>query len=118
MPELDPLVAESFCYLTTVGRVTGAPHEIEIWFALVPNRRTLYMLAGNPNSDWVKNLRKEPNVTVRVSEETFPARARIVEGADEDKLARDLLVEKYERTPGSLQNWRERALPVALDLTD
>ena len=108
----------SFCYLTTVGRATGNPHEIEIWFALVPERRTLYMLAGNPNSDWVKNLRKEPNVTVRISGETFPARSRIVESADEDELARDLLVEKYEQTPGTLQNWRKRALPVALDLPD
>jgi hypothetical protein len=32
----DPrdLADEEFCYLTTTGRVTGRPHEIEIWFAL------------------------------------------------------------------------------------
>ena len=29
-------VDDDFCYLTTRGRVTGAPHEIEIWFALDP----------------------------------------------------------------------------------
>ena len=33
---------EDFCYLTTTGRVTGLPREIEIWFAL--QGATLYML--------------------------------------------------------------------------
>ena len=28
--------ADDFCYLTTTGRRTGNPHEIEIWFAVDP----------------------------------------------------------------------------------
>ena len=88
-------------------------HEIEIWFSL--HDKTLYMLAGNPGSDWVENLRKEPAVTVRISGEVFEGRARVVDDAAEDELARDLLVDKYERTPGSLSGWRKRALPVAVD---
>ncbi len=76
------------------------------------------MLAGGRDrSDWVKNLRKTPEVKVRVAGETFDGRARVVEAsAEEDELARRLLVEKYERTPGRLQNWRRNALPVAVDL--
>ncbi len=117
MPELDALVTESFCYLTTRGRVTGRPHEIEIWFSLVPERRTLYMLAGGGDrADWVKNLRREPAVTVRIAGEELKGTARLVEDAGEDALARRLLVEKYERSPGSLSDWRRRALPVAVDL--
>ncbi len=117
MPELDGLAAESFCYLTTRGRVTWRPHEIEIWFSLVPETRTLYMLAGSGDrADWVRNLRREPAVTVRVSGEELKGRARVVEDAEEDELARRLLVEKYERSPGSLYGWRRRALPVAVDL--
>ena len=116
MPNLDGLVAESFCYLTTTGRVTGRPHEIEIWFSLVPKTRTLYMLAGGDGADWVKNLRRDPAVTVRIADEALKGRARVVEDAGEDELARRLLVEKYERRPGSLSGWRRRALPVAVDL--
>ncbi|CAN5670955.1 hypothetical protein BH24ACT18_BH24ACT18_15000 [soil metagenome] len=117
MPELDALVTESFCYLTTRGRITGRPHEIEIWFSLVPERRTLYMLAGGGDrADWVKNLRREPAVTVRIAGEELKGTARLVEDAGEDALARRLLVEKYERSPGSLSDWRRRALPVAVDL--
>jgi deazaflavin-dependent oxidoreductase (nitroreductase family) len=117
MPELEALAAESFCYLTTTGRVTGRPHEIEIWFSLVPKTRTLYMLAGGGDrADWVRNLRRQPAVTVRVSGEVLKGRARGVEDGEEDELARRLLVEKYERRPGSLSGWRRRALPVAVDL--
>jgi len=115
-PYLD---AEDFCYLTTTGRVTGRPHEIEIWFALGPGNGTLYMLSGGRDrSDWVRNLIQTPSVTVRVSGESFEGRARLVQDPDEDGLARRLLVEKYESTPGSLSNWRRTALPVAVDLTD
>jgi hypothetical protein len=46
MPELRALAEEDFCYLTTTGRVSGHPHEIEIWFSLVPESRTLLMLSG------------------------------------------------------------------------
>lgn len=115
LANLPSLAGEDFCYLTTAGRVTGRPHEIEIWFAI--EGRTLYMLSGGrERSDWVKNLRRTPEVTVRINHEQFEGRARIVEEAEEDALARRLLVEKYEHRPGSLANWRRTALPVAVDL--
>jgi deazaflavin-dependent oxidoreductase (nitroreductase family) len=110
--------SEVFCYLTTKGRVTGRPHEIEMWFGLGPGGRTLYMLSGGGDrSDWVRNLKKDPGVTARLGGERFEGRARVVEDPEEDGLARRLLVEKYERKPGSLSNWRRRARPVAIDLS-
>lgn len=113
---LQSLAAEEFCYLTTVGRVTGRPHEIEIWFAV--ENRILYMLSGGGDrSDWVKNMRRNPEVAIWIDGKTFEGRARVVENEDEDTLARRLLVEKYEHTPGRLANWGRTALPVAVDLT-
>jgi deazaflavin-dependent oxidoreductase (nitroreductase family) len=118
VPELRALAEENFCYLTTTGRVTSRPHEIEIWFSLVPETRTLYMLSGGRDrSDWVKNLRREPEVTVRIAGEEFGGLAREARDAEEDELARRLLVEKYESSSGSLANWRRTALPVAVDLS-
>jgi deazaflavin-dependent oxidoreductase (nitroreductase family) len=119
MPVLDlrALTGENFCYLTTTGRVSGEPHEIEIWFALVPETSTLYMLSGGGDrSDWVRNLRRNPEVSVRIKGERLGGRAREARDAEEDDLARRLLVEKYESSPGSLENWRRTALPVAVDL--
>ncbi len=113
--DLRGLADEDFCYLTTFGRVTGRPHEIEIWFAL--DGRTLYMLSGGrEGSDWVRNLQRTPEVTVRIADERFEGHARVVAEREEDELARRLLVEKYEGTPGSLSNWRRTALPIAVDL--
>ena len=115
MSDLSALADEDFCYLTTTGRVTGRPHTIEIWFAL--DGPTLYMLSGgSARSDWVRNLQRTPEVTVRIAGENLEGHARVVEDAGEDELARRLLVEKYERRPGSLSNWRRTALPVAVDL--
>lgn len=117
MPDLRAFAGEDFCYLTTTGRVTGRAHEIEMWFGIGPSGHTLYMLSGGGDrSDWVKNLRRDPAVSVCIAGERFEGRARAVEDAEEDELARQLLVEKYETNPGSLANWRRSALPVAVDL--
>jgi deazaflavin-dependent oxidoreductase (nitroreductase family) len=108
---------EDYCYLTTIGRVSGEPRTIEIWFAL--HHETVYMLSGGGDrSNWVRNLRREPLVSVRVRDRTFEGRARIVTEAEEDALARRLLFDKYRtRYSGDLSSWCATALPVALDLT-
>jgi deazaflavin-dependent oxidoreductase (nitroreductase family) len=106
-----------FCYLTTRGRVTGRPHEIEIWF--VRDEDTLYLLAGGgERSDWVRNLRAQPAVTVRVGDVTSAAGARVVDdGTTEDGHARRLVFEKYQpRSGGDLRSWRDTAVAVAIDV--
>ena len=71
------------------------------------------MLSGGGDcSDWVKNLH-QPERDRRDHQRRLQTQARVIETSEEDELARDLLVEKYERTPGSLSNWRARALSVA-----
>ena len=42
---LEPFVEVENCYLTTTGRRTGNPHEIEIWFGVL--EETLYLISGN-----------------------------------------------------------------------
>jgi deazaflavin-dependent oxidoreductase (nitroreductase family) len=107
---------DDYCHLTTRGRVSGDPHEIEIWFAL--DGTTLFMLAGSrEGADWVRNLQAQPAVTVRVRDTVHEATARVVTDPDEARRARTLVFEKYEpRNPG-LAGWRESALPVAVDVT-
>ena len=113
---LDALSRTEYCYLTTTGRVTGRPHTIEIWFALDGSR--LYMLAGSRNrADWVRNLRSQPAVSVRIGERTFTGWAAIVRDDAEDALARRLLLEKYAAGyDGDLTDWGRTALPVRVAL--
>jgi deazaflavin-dependent oxidoreductase (nitroreductase family) len=107
---------EQFCYLTTRGRVSGRTRRIELWFAL--DRSTLYLLSGGRDrSDWVKNLRETPAVTVELGARVFAGRARIVEDEAEDERARRLVYEKYAPAyRGDLSRWRSTALPVAVEL--
>jgi deazaflavin-dependent oxidoreductase (nitroreductase family) len=107
---------QDVCYVTTRGRRSGRPHEIEIWFAVAGD--TFYLLSGGGESaDWVRNLRAEPAVMVRVGDAVWSGQGRVVTDDREAGNARRLVFEKYQpRSDGSLTRWRETALPVAIEL--
>jgi len=114
--QLGDIANESFCYLTTMGRNTAGTHTIEIWFAVHGDR--IYMLSGRrERADWVRNILRTPEVTVRISNREFPGRGRIVTDPGEDRFARGLVADKYQPSyGGDLSTWRRSALPVAVDL--
>ncbi len=76
-----------YLYLTTTGRRTGRPREIEIWFTQRGSR--YYLVAEHrERAQWVKNLMAEPRVAVRVGRRAFAAQARVVDAKAEPELAR------------------------------
>ena len=117
MCEHRVVATDDYCYLTAVGRRTGRPHRIEIWYAR--NGDTLYLLAGGArSSDWVQNLLARPSVEVELDGAVHRGFARVIEDGVEAEAARTLVFDKYApRDGGDLTEWRQRALPVAIDLT-
>jgi deazaflavin-dependent oxidoreductase (nitroreductase family) len=116
---LKSLTGEDYCYLTTTGRVTGRPHEIEIWFGARDS--SLYLLSGGGReSDWVKNLLKNPEVTIRIAKAVFSAIARLVADSEEEIAARYMLAEKYQEweQERTLSEWARTALVVGIDLKE
>ena len=114
---LSKLVNEEYCYLTTTGRVTGNPHEIEIWFGA--RESSIYLLSGGGrNSDWVKNLLKNSEVRVRIAKTIFSGIARLVTDQEEEMAARYMLAEKYQEWENgrTLSEWARTALVVGVDL--
>jgi len=114
---LSDLGDEEYCYLTTTGRVSGRPHEIEIWFGIKGG--TLFVLSGGgESSDWVKNLRANPSAAVRIGKRTFHGMARALNDGQEEALIRRLLAAKYQgwSEGDHLSDWARTALPVAIDL--
>jgi deazaflavin-dependent oxidoreductase (nitroreductase family) len=90
------LEREQYLYLTTRGRATGKPREIEIWFA--QNGGRFYVIAEYPTSNWVKNIRADSAVSVRVARTNFSGRARLVDAEREQDLAvriKTIFREKY-----------------------
>jgi deazaflavin-dependent oxidoreductase (nitroreductase family) len=76
-----------YLYLTTTGRRTGRPREIEIWFTRHAGRH--YVIAEHgERAQWVLNLIAEPRVRVRLGRRSFAARARMVRRDTEPDLAR------------------------------
>lgn len=118
-PLTPALAVEQFCYLETTGRVSGRTHTVEMWFGPDDDGATIYCLSGGGDrSDWVRNLRAEPALRVRIGDVTFPARGRAVLGEAEEPAARRALAAKYYGwRDGPLPNrWSREALPVAIRL--
>ena len=115
---LSQLSKEDYCYLTTTGRKSGLPREIEIWFGI--NGNSLYLLSGGGDqSQWVKNLLANPNVTVRIAKHSFNGVARIVSEEKQETMARHLLAGKYQgwKEGKPLSDWGRTALVIGIDLS-
>jgi deazaflavin-dependent oxidoreductase (nitroreductase family) len=76
-----------FLYLTTTGRRSGQPREIEIWFTRHEGRYYLIAEHGD-QANWVQNLRANPQVHIRVAGSTFEATARVMDANAEPPLSR------------------------------
>ena len=115
---LSQLSKEDYCYLTTTGRKSGLPREIEIWFGI--NGNSIYLLSGGEDkSQWVKNLLANPNVTVRIAKHNFNGVARIVSEEKEETTARHMLAGKYQgwKEGKPLSDWGRTALVVGIELS-
>ncbi len=103
-------MSENFLYLTTTGRKSGAPRQIEIWFVEHDHHHYI-MSERREESQWVKNLRSCPQVhfsigTRAATEQVLAksaAQARVVDAAAEPALAQKiqaLMDAKYDWSNG------------------
>lgn len=92
MPTRD----SQFLHLTTTGRRTGQPREIEIWFT---TRADLYYVIAEKRevAHWVQNLLANPRVSFRVGQARFEGTARIVRQEAETALAHDIQQRSVEQ---------------------
>lgn len=76
---------EQVLYLTTFGRRTGLPREIEIWFVFCSDR--FYLFAETREAaGWVKNIRQNARVKVRIGDQQIDATARVLDRQADRKL--------------------------------
>jgi deazaflavin-dependent oxidoreductase (nitroreductase family) len=90
-----------YLYLTTTGRTTGAPREIEIWFTQLGRR--FYLIAEHrERTQWVQNILHHPRISFRIADQTFNGTGRIVDETESEllKLIRALSDRKYGWSDG------------------
>ncbi len=103
-------MSQNFLYLTTTGRKSGAPRQIEIWFVEYGGHHYI-VSERREESQWVKNLHSCAqvyfSVGTRTAQETVlarsPAHARVVDAAAEPALAKQvqaLMETKYDWSNG------------------
>ncbi|WP_433049196.1 nitroreductase/quinone reductase family protein [Dactylosporangium sp. CS-033363] len=98
--------------LTTTGRRSGKQYTNPMMFVRLDDRLLVVASAAGAehDPDWYRNLAADPDVTVEVDGEQYPAAARPAEGADRDAL--------FERIAGQYpffndhQAGIERRIPV------
>jgi len=85
---------EQFIYVTTTGRKSGEPREIEIWFTEHEGRYSIIAEHGS-RANWVRNILAKAEVQVRVAGRSFAATARVLTDAYDIEMARQRSRAKY-----------------------
>jgi deazaflavin-dependent oxidoreductase (nitroreductase family) len=98
--------------LTTIGARSGGPRTTPLAYH---RRRNRYLViasnggaARHPN--WFRDLERDPNVTVEVGVETFPARAKILDASERDAVFAAIVAQAP--AAGAFQAKAGRTIPV------
>jgi deazaflavin-dependent oxidoreductase (nitroreductase family) len=76
MLDLQALNRESLVHLTVLGRKSGKPHTVKIWFATDASKGKVYVTsARGSDAQWVKNLRKNPQAALQIGNTSFKGTA-------------------------------------------
>ena len=92
--ELRRVGSAKFIHLTSTGRITGKPHTVELWF--VVNDGRVYLSHEGEETDWMRNIKKNPKVIFEIGEKDFTGTARYLDDLENEAwTAKVALYEKY-----------------------
>jgi deazaflavin-dependent oxidoreductase (nitroreductase family) len=91
--DLAPLARHWNCRLTTVGRSSGQPRTVTIWFALGAD--CIYLTGGPEGPNWSRNARAHPDVELQIGGTRLRGRARVVDDESEAAAIRRRFTERY-----------------------
>ncbi len=84
---------EKYIYITTIGRRSGNPHTVELWFAASIGK--IYLSHEGPYTDWMKNILKDSQVEFRIGNIKFKGKTRIVSEMETFEVGKHALYLKY-----------------------
>jgi deazaflavin-dependent oxidoreductase (nitroreductase family) len=74
--------------MTTTGARSGRSHVVPLAYTVDDGRYVVIASKGGASThpDWFHNVSANPDVTIEMGSESFPARASIAEGAERQRL--------------------------------
>ena len=79
--------------LTHYGRKTGKPYEVVIWYLVDGDK--LYLVSANANRNWVRNVKSRPDISLRIGDEVFNGKVRVITDPEEREKVSALVERKY-----------------------
>lgn len=78
--ELNRIAASRTIELTTIGRKSGEPRRIEIWWFRVNER---FIITGTPGRrGWLANVIANPSIVIHANGSDIEATAKVIEDPD------------------------------------
>jgi deazaflavin-dependent oxidoreductase (nitroreductase family) len=90
---LGKVASRQTLVLTHVGRKSGKPYDVTIWFVVAGDK--IVLPTANVARNWVKNLRKTPTARIDIGGEKFQGRARFIDDPAERTRLMVLVRRKY-----------------------
>jgi deazaflavin-dependent oxidoreductase (nitroreductase family) len=92
--DLEKVASQSTVEITTIGRKSGQPHTKPIWF--VYDQGHFYIQSGKEGkSDWYMNLKKNPQLTLKIDTVSFSGKAKFIDDPKETERIHGLFSGKY-----------------------
>jgi deazaflavin-dependent oxidoreductase (nitroreductase family) len=91
--KLERLAGKSTLRLTHRGRHSGRPYEVTIWFMV--EGETIYLPTANLRRQWSRNVKANPQVSLKIGNETLSGTAEFITDRTERDHARALVKRKY-----------------------
>ena len=103
---IESVKDERFIRITTRGRKTGRPHEVELWFAFADGK--IFLSHEGELTDWMKNIEANQKVSGKIGSVRFESSGRLVKKGDAAReLGEKALYEKYYGKAGRevIEDW-------------
>ncbi len=91
--DLSHLESRWNCKLTTLGRKSGQPRRVTIWFAL--GSGVVYLTGNESTPQWCRNIRANGQVEIEIAGEKLVGRARVIDDPAEAAAIRQRFVQRY-----------------------
>lgn len=106
--------------LTTIGRRSGRPRRVEIWYFVIDGE--LYVTGTPGRRDWVANATADPRVTIHVTAgapQEAEGRAEVITDVGERRRLMTRIIELepwYAEQGHTLDEWVDGAPLIRIDL--